>query len=278
MAQSKLNTLLVDDEPLALEGLRLRLSQIDQVEIIGECSSGEEAIELNNMLKPDLIFLDMEMPGINGLEVVEELRTCSDPIIIFVTAYDKYAVDAFELNADDYLVKPASLGRLKQAIDRAQQRHVPLANDGCQEKLMAALHDVSGISMPELEEWLDSDVPLPSGYPDKLEIKNSDNETVMVPTGSIDWIDAAGDYMCIHAAGETHILRITLKKLQQLLNPKLFFRIHKSTIVNAERVSKIIPLRNTECILVLDGDIQLKASRNFKDQVHALRSRQATHA
>ncbi|MBN8429422.1 response regulator transcription factor [Microbulbifer salipaludis] len=277
MTLTKLRTLLADDEPLALEGLRLRLSQIEEIEIVGECGSGEEAIELNARLAPDLIFLDMEMPGLNGLEVVEELRAASAPTVVFVTAYDTYAVEAFELRAEDYLVKPASLGRLKQAVERVVQRRAALPeHDNSQEKLLTALHNVSGISRTELEDWLESDAPLPASFPEKLEIKNSDNETVMVPTAAIDWVDAAGDYMCIHACGETHILRITLKKLQELLNPRVFFRIHKSTIVNADRVRKIIPLRNTECQLVLDGDVQLKASRNFREQVQALRARHRT--
>ncbi|GMG87962.1 LytTR family DNA-binding domain-containing protein [Biformimicrobium ophioploci] len=266
----KLRTLLVDDEPLALEGLRLRLAQLEGVEVVAECDSGKEAIDECARLAPDLVFLDMDMPGLSGLEVAEELKQGANPAIIFVTAHQEYAVSALDLGAEDYLLKPASLGRLRQAVERARQKTGAL-DDTVQERLLTALHDVSGISMPELQEWLETDGPLPIPYPEKIAIKNSDNDIVMVPARSIDWIDAAGDYMCIHVGEQTHILRITLKKLQQLLDPKLFFRIHKSTIVNGERVQKIIPMRNNECILELEGEIRLKASRNYRDQVQALK-------
>ncbi|WP_285764573.1 LytR/AlgR family response regulator transcription factor [Biformimicrobium ophioploci] len=270
MSGMKLRTLLVDDEPLALEGLRLRLAQLEGVEVVAECDSGKEAIDECARLAPDLVFLDMDMPGLSGLEVAEELKQGANPAIIFVTAHQEYAVSALDLGAEDYLLKPASLGRLRQAVERARQKTGAL-DDTVQERLLTALHDVSGISMPELQEWLETDGPLPIPYPEKIAIKNSDNDIVMVPARSIDWIDAAGDYMCIHVGEQTHILRITLKKLQQLLDPKLFFRIHKSTIVNGERVQKIIPMRNNECILELEGEIRLKASRNYRDQVQALK-------
>jgi len=274
MSDKPLTAILVDDEPLALEGLRLRLEKIPEVRVIGEASDGDHAIQLCHELSPDVLFLDLQLPGLNGIEVVQALQSDILPMIVFVSAYGEYALDAFELNAIDYLLKPANLGRLKKTVARLLERHSPENIDQEQAKekykLLKALGESSGVAISELENWLGSTGPLPTSYCQELIIKNSDNEKVFLPVTDIRWIDAAGDYMCVHTDKETHIVRITMKKLEQQLDERVFMRIHKSTLVNISCIESIKALRNSESLLTLGGDIQLKVSRNFSSAIQAL--------
>lgn len=265
-----LSAIVVDDEPLALEGLKLRLEKIPEIEVIGEANDGDQAIQLCQTLCPDVIFLDLRLPGLNGLEVVQALQTDIMPMVVFVSAYGEYALDAFELNAIDYVMKPANLGRLKQSVERIMQRISPRDASKEKYKLLKALGETSGIDVSELEVWLESDQPLPTRYNQELVIKNSDNEKVFLPTKDIRWIDAAGDYMCIHTHEETHIVRITMKKLADQLDPKIFSRIHKSTLVNVQCIKSIRSMRNSEAMLDLGGDVQLKVSRNFSAAIQKI--------
>ncbi|MCW8880497.1 MAG: LytTR family transcriptional regulator DNA-binding domain-containing protein [Kangiellaceae bacterium] len=267
MTERALTAILVDDEPLALEGLRLRLEKIPQVKVIGEASDGDQAIQLCQKLNPDVMFLDLQLPGLNGIEVVQALQSDVLPMVVFVSAYGEYALDAFELNAIDYVLKPANLGRLQKTVDRIIERHSPQNKHSEKFRLLKALGEASGIEITELEDWLKTDQPLPTKYNQELVIKNEDLEKVFLATKDIRWIDAAGDYMCIHTNQETHIVRITMKKLEEQLDPKMFARIHKSTLVNVNCIKSIKPLRNSECILDLGGDVQLKASRNYSANI-----------
>jgi len=274
MINSPLTAVIVDDEPLALEGLRLRLEKIPELEVIGEASDGDQAIQLCHELSPDVLFLDLQLPGLNGIEVVQALQSDILPMIVFVSAYGEYALDAFELNAIDYLLKPANLGRLKKTVARILERRSPENIDQEQAKekykLLKALGESSGVAISELEEWLGSDQPLPTSFCQELVIKNSDNEKVFLPVTDIRWIDAAGDYMCVHTKKETHIVRITMKKLESQLDERIFKRIHKSTLVNVNCIISIRALRNSESILALGDDVQLKVSRNFSSAIQAL--------
>tara|TARA_Y100000034_G_scaffold28152_1_gene33795 strand:- start:685 stop:1518 length:834 start_codon:yes stop_codon:yes gene_type:complete len=259
----QLTAVIVDDEPLALEGLSLRLAKIPEIKVIGQAENGDEAIKLCQTLEPDVLFLDLQLPGLNGIEVVQAMQSDTLPMIVFVSAYSEYAIEAFELNAIDYVLKPANLGRLQKTVSRILERQNPHQAEKEKFKLLNALGETSGIEITELEEWLESDEPLPTSINQEIVIKNSDNEKVLVPVKEIKWVDAAGDYMCVHTEKDTHVLRITMKKLQSLLDEKQFARIHKSTIVNLNHVISIKPLRNNESIVTLNDDIELKVSRNY---------------
>jgi two-component system LytT family response regulator len=272
MSVKTLSAIIVDDEPLALEGLRLRLEKIPEINVIAEASDGDQAIALCHELCPDVLFLDLRLPGLNGIEVVQALQSDILPMIVFVSAYGEYALDAFELNAIDYVLKPANLGRLKKTVGKLLTKHSPENSNKDREKfkLLQALVETSGIPISELENWLESDSPLPTSFCQELVIKNSDNEKVFLPVNTIRWIDAAGDYMCVHTDKETHILRITMKKLATQLDERMFKRIHKSTLVNVNSIKSIRSLRNNESILDLGDDIQLKVSRNYSSVIQQL--------
>lgn len=272
MSEKSLTAIIVDDEPLALEGLRLRLENIPEITIIGEACDGDQAIALCHELCPDVMFLDLRLPGLNGIEVVQALQSDILPMIVFVSAYGEYALDAFELNAIDYVLKPANLGRLKKTVERLLAKHNPDNTNKDKEKfkLLKALGETSGVSISALENWLETDNPLPTTFCQELIIKNSDNEKVFVPVNTIRWIDAAGDYMCVHTEKETHIVRITMKKLESQLDDRLFKRIHKSTLVNVHCIKSIRALRNSESILQLGDDVQLKVSRNYSSAIQKL--------
>lgn len=278
MTNHVLRTLIVDDEPLAIEGLKIRLSEFDSIDLVGTSSSAEEAKRQVANLKPDLIFQDYEMTGITGIEFIKLLPAEDRPLVIFVTAHKEYAIDAFNVDAVDYILKPATQKRIDRAIAKALKQftdeRVIERRRSVQEKLLYALHSVSGVELEKLEAWIEEDGPLPSRYPDKIAIKDCKGVTKFIPVKEIEWVDAAGDYMCLHQAGETHILRITLKKLQKLLSPVLFTRIHKSTIVNTSFIDEIVPLKNSEAIVVIGG-AELKVSRHYSETVRKLKSAQA---
>ena len=270
MINKPLTALIVDDEPLALEGLRLRLEKIPEIEVIAEASDGDQAIHLCQKLSPDVLFLDLRLPGLNGIEVVQALQADILPMVVFVSAYGEYALDAFELNAIDYVMKPANLGRLQKTVERIMQRVKPVDSGKEKFKLLRALGESSGIAVSELEDWLESDKPLPTPFVQELVIKNNDHEKVFLSIHDIRWIDAAGDYMCVHTNDETHVVRITMKKLESQLDPKVFSRIHKSTLVNVNCIKSIKPLRNSESILELGNDVQLNVSRNFSSDIQKI--------
>ena len=270
MIKKPLTAIIVDDEPLALEGLKLRLEKLPEINVIAEASDGDEAIHLCQTLCPDVLFLDLRLPGLNGIEVVQALQADIMPMVVFVSAYGEYALEAFELNAIDYVLKPANLGRLQKTVERILQRIEPKDSSNEKFKLLRALGETSGLAVTELEYWLTTDLPLPTLFNQELVIKNSDNEKVFLPIKEIRWIDAAGDYMCVHTANETHVVRITMKKLVSQLDPKIFSRIHKSTLVNVNCIKSIKPLRNSESILDLGDDVQLKVSRNFSSSIQTI--------
>ena len=217
-----------------------------------------------------MLFLDLRLPGLNGIEVVQALQADILPMVVFVSAYGEYALDAFELNAIDYVMKPANLGRLQKTVERIMQRVKPVDSAKEKFKLLRALGESSGIAVSELEDWLESDKPLPTPFVQELVIKNNDHEKVFLSIHDIRWIDAAGDYMCVHTNDETHVVRITMKKLESQLDPKIFSRIHKSTLVNVNCIKNIKPLRNSESILELGDDVHLKVSRNFSSDIQKI--------
>ena len=265
-----LKVIIVDDEPLARRGLRLRLENLSgsegALEIVAECGNGREARDQILALQPDVAFLDIQMPGVSGLELVQLLPKEEMPQIVFVTAYDQYAVEAFEVNAVDYVLKPIEEERLRLALRRVREKLGSENLAAQREQLLEAVADLTQETPQALEEKLAAGELGSSRYPEKIAIKDSGKIT-LVPAREIDWIDAAGDYMCVHANGETHVMRITMKELEQQLDPKVFQRIHRSTIVNLKRVREICAHINGEYHLVLNNGERLKMSRSYKNKV-----------
>ena len=263
-----LKALIVDDEQLARRGLDIRLQKFDDIEICGECRNGREAIDAVREQSPDIVFLDVQMPGIDGFEVLRRLSGSDMPIIIFVTAYDEFALKAFEANALDYLLKPINDERLSAAIERARQARDDKLACEHRSKLLKLVCELTGRELT-LEGAISATATARNSFPERLAIRDS-GETVNVNVESIDWIDAAGDYMCVRAAGDTHVLRGTMKRLEELLDPEKFVRIHRSTIVNRLRVRSLRPHRNGEYFLTLDNQRELKLSRKYKTNLDRL--------
>ena len=267
---SKLKTIIVDDEPLALDLLRSILSALEDVEIVAECSNGRDAIAAASSLHPDLVFLDIQMPGINGFEVVKAMQSDTMPMVIFATAYNQFAIDAFDLHAVDYVLKPLAPARIERAVQRAVERYstqddeaghkMPLI--GAIEEITKRLDKESGVPSPAAEA-------LPEGIKRKLLIRDS-GVVKVVPFGDIDWVDAAGDYMCVHALGETHIVRSTLRELLEKLDEQMFIRIHRSTVVNIERVVSVTRLQKGGSLLHLADGNSLRVSRNYREAIRSL--------
>jgi len=268
-----LSTIIVDDEPLARKGLEVRLSDHKDVDIIAKCHNGREALEAVRAYEPDLMFLDIQMPGLNGFEVVQAIieQGLKLPLVIFVTAFDQYALQAFEVHAQDYLLKPADEVRLAESMDKVRQKLINSENAAHKSKLIQLVSDVTGNDCEKILEELSNNQPVSlSSFSDILAIKDA-GEVSRVPVKDILWIDAAGDYMCVHTHDTTHILRKTMKQLEESLDPKQFVRSHRSTIVNKNYVDKFCSQLNGEYYLVMSNGKELKVSRSYKEKVkHAV--------
>lgn len=265
MAESALRAIVVDDESLARKGLKLRLDQIEGVEVVQECVNGREALDSVVQLQPDVIFLDIQMPGMSGFDVISNMQQEDMPLVIFVTAFDQYAIEAFDVHAVDYLLKPIDDERLRCAVERARSHLVHKDAVTDKQRLLELIISITGKSELSVSQLL-RDYSGVKSYPDRIAIKDG-GETTRVPATDIDWVDAAGDYMCIHANDETHIMRITMKELEQQLDPAIFQRVHRSTIVNLDRVTKVCSHMNGEFYLVLSNGAKVKMSRSYKDKV-----------
>ena len=272
-----LSTIIVDDEPLARKGLAIRLKAHDNINVIEQCCNGREAIEAIRAYQVDLMFLDIQMPGLNGFQVIESIieQGLAMPVVVFVTAFDQYALKAFEVHALDYLLKPADEHRLEQTIDKIQNYFKSSADTAHKSKLVRLVSDVTGNDYQQILTELDNDQELTlSNYSDVLVIKDA-GEVNRIFVKDILWIDAAGDYMCVHALEtkqnstqeNTYILRKTMKELEVCLDPKQFIRNHRSTIVNKNIIDKFCSQVNGEYFLVLKNGKELKVSRSYKDKV-----------
>jgi two-component system LytT family response regulator len=270
-----LKSIIVDDEPLARKGLAVRLAEHDDIELIAQCCNGREAIETIRAYSPDLMFLDIQMPGLSGFDVIETIieQGLKMPAVVFVTAFDQYALKAFEVHALDYILKPADENRLQQTIEKVRSYFRNSLDDEQKTKLVRLVSDVTGNDYQKILTELDNNQELSiSTYSDILAIKDG-GEVSRVPVKDILWVDAAGDYMCVHAIGgakgqeNTHILRKTMKELEVCLDPKQFIRNHRSTIVNKHYIDKFYSQVNGEYYLVLQNGKELKVSRSYKDKV-----------
>ncbi|MAQ02419.1 MAG: DNA-binding response regulator [Alteromonadaceae bacterium] len=271
MSQQKIKTLIVDDEPLARSGLRLRLEKFDDVEVVAECQNGLDAVSMISQHRPDLVFLDIQMPGLNGFQVINKLKELKQPIpmIIFVTAYDSYAIKAFDVHALDYLLKPADDERLSAALKKVREYFATQNQDEQSRKLVNLVAELTGDDCEEILRKLASGEAVETNpYPDVLAIKDG-SEVTRVNVSDIQWIDAAGDYMCVHALDGMHIMRKTMKELEQELNPQLFVRVHRSAIANIRYVKKLVSHISGEYHLILNNDTELKVSRSHRDKVKA---------
>ena len=259
-----IRTILVDDEPLAIQGLQLRLQKHEDVEVVETCSNGREAIRAIKTHKPDLVFLDIQMPGFDGFSVIQGLMEVEPPLVVFVTAYSDHAIRAFEAQAMDYLMKPVEEDRLADTMDRIRQRLSE--KRGVEEigRLKEVLAEVAPDAMEGVESGEDSHAS--SRYEKLINIKDR-GQIFRVDVDSIEKIDAAGDYMCIYTGDNTLILRETMKDLEKRLDPRRFQRVHRSTIVNLDLVRQVKPHTNGECFLVLDSGSQVKVSRSYRDVV-----------
>jgi two-component system LytT family response regulator len=269
-----IRTLIVDDEPLARRGLELRLQDAPDIQIVRHCANGREAIAAIAEEAPDLMFLDIQMPGLSGLDVVAQVPQESMPMIVFVTAFDRYAINAFEAHALDYLLKPVDDARLAAALERVRAQWQQKLAAAQREQLLALLADLTGkgeISPDALAQTAGNGTAA-RRYATLLPIR-SGRETLRLDVATIDWIDAAGDYMCLHAGGQTHVLRATMKELEEMLDPLVFQRVHRSTIVNLARVRSLRPHLNGECFLKLQSGQEIKLSRSFRDKVELLLDR-----
>ena len=259
-----IRTILVDDEPLAIQGLRLRLEKHDDVEIIETCSNGREAIRAIKTNKPDLVFLDIQMPGFDGFSVVQGLMEVEPPLFVFVTAYSNHALREFEAQAVDYLMKPVEEERLADTLDRVRQRLSEKRGAEEAGKLKEVLAEVAPDAMENAGGT--DDGPASNRFEKLINIKDR-GQIFRVDVDTIEKIDAAGDYMCIYTGDNTLILRETMKDLEKRLDPRRFQRVHRSTIVNLDLVRQVKPHTNGECFLVLDSGSQVKVSRSYRDVV-----------
>jgi two-component system LytT family response regulator len=255
---------LVDDEKLAIQGLELRLQPFDDIEIVATCHNGRDAIRKIKTLKPDLVFLDIQMPGFDGFSVVQGVMDIDPPLFVFVTAYSEHAIKAFEAQAIDYLMKPVEPERLADTMDRVRSRLADKRTSDELDRLRNVINEVAPDAADNLSS-IDDDVAS-TRFEKLINIKDR-GQIFRVDVESIERIDAAGDYMCIYTADNSLILRETMKDLEKRLDPRTFQRVHRSTIVNLDQVRQVKPHTNGECFLVLESGAQVKVSRSYRDVV-----------
>jgi len=258
-----IRTILVDDEKLAIQGLQVRLQAFDDVEVIDTCSNGREAIRKIKTEKPDLVFLDIQMPGFDGFSVVKGVMEIDPPLFVFVTAYEEHAIRAFEANAVNYLMKPVDEVRLADTIERVRERIAHRKSSEDAEHLLDVLAEVAP---DRAAQFTDADGGAGDRFEKLINVKDR-GQIFRVEVGSIEHIEAAGDYMCIYTGDNSLILRETMKDLERRLDPRKFQRVHRSTIVNLDQVRQVKPHTNGECFLVLDSGAEVKVSRSYRDVV-----------
>ena len=249
-----IRTLIIDDVALARERLKRLLAGDPEIEIVGECDNGEKAVTAIRTLTPDLIFLDVQMPALDGFGVLEALNKEQTPAVIFVTAHNEYAIQAFEVNALDYLLKPVDQERLNKAVERAKSLLAKSNRDNDLDTRFRAMIE---------------DIKSGSKYIKRLTIKLT-GRTILLPTDEIDWIETHGNYLKVHAGRESHLIRGTMQALEPKLDPEKFVRVHRSVIVNVEKIKEIYPRSNGDQDLVLQNGQQLMLSRNFREKFFAV--------
>ena len=254
----KLRTLIVDDEPLARERIKRFLRDEADIEIIGECGNGKDAIATINGQSPDLVFLDIQMPEKNGFDVIRSLNGGKMPAIVFVTAYDQYALQAFDVHALDYLLKPFTRERIHRAVSRARE-------------------SIENRRMGDIDERLISliaDLKTEKKYLERLVVKST-GRVFFLRADEIDWIEAAGNYVKLHVGRDTHMIRDTMNGIEGKLDPDKFLRIHRSTVVHIDRIKELHPMFSGDYAVILRDGTELALSRNYRERFLELFENQA---
>ena len=243
-----IRALIVDDEPLSRERIRMLLAEHREMEIIGECADGAEAVAAIRTQSPDLVFLDIQMPEMDGFEVLQQLHGVSMPVVIFVTAYDAYAIRAFEVNAADYLLKPVDPARFAAALERVTRSH----QDDVVERM---LHAVESIKRPRFRT--------------RIVVRDAKG-AFFLPVEEITWLEAADNYVRLHAGEASYLIRETLKNIEASLDPERFVRVHRSAMVNLEKIARVEPWSRGEYAIVLRDGTKLTSSRAYGSAFRAL--------
>lgn len=247
----RIRTVIVDDERLARQRVRRLLSREADIDVLGECASAEEASAILRDVEVDLLFLDIQMPQTDGFDLLASLEEDKVPVVVFVTAYDEYALKAFEVHAFDYLLKPFDSDRFARTLAAAREQVAKLRDsNSTSERLDALVAELRGRKK----------------YPARIPVKSS-GRIVFVRIPDIDWIEAADNYVCLHVGGETHLLRETMSALEKRLDPQEFARIHRSTIVNLDRVKELRAWFHGEYLVVLTDGTELNLSRSYRDRM-----------
>jgi two-component system LytT family response regulator len=254
-----LRVIIVDDEEFARRGIRARLQASKDVDVVAECGSGRKAVDVIRRTRPDLVFLDVQMPGMDGFGVVDALAGQSLPRVIFVTAHDQHAIRAFEVNALDYLLKPIDDERFDMALARARESICARRDGDLGRRLAAAVRDADTSKEP----------PSPHAYAERFVVRLA-GRVVFVRSAEIDWVEAAGDYVTLHVGKKPWLLRETMAAMAAKLPPQKFARIHRSAIVNVERIVELRPYDNGEYFVRLADGIELKLSRTYRNALQRL--------
>ncbi|HEX9927061.1 MAG TPA: LytTR family DNA-binding domain-containing protein [Pyrinomonadaceae bacterium] len=245
--------LIVDDEPLARERVRRHLRDEPGIEIVGEAGNGREAVSAIEEKTPDLVFLDVQMPEMNGFDVLKALEENKIPAIVFTTAYDKYAIQAFEFHALDYLLKPFSRERFRRSVRHAREQLENSRQSGnIDERLVSLLENLKA-----------------KKYLERIVVKNS-GRVFFIKTDEIDWIEAAGNYLKLHVGRDAHLIRETMQSIEAKLDPEKFFRIHRSTLVQIDRIKELHPLFGGDYAVILRNGTELNLSRNYRERLPEL--------
>ncbi len=254
-----IKAVIVDDEALARDAIRLRLEGEPDIEVVGEAADGADAVELLRKIHPDLLFLDVQMPVMDGFEVIEHVPSDQLPIVVFVTAYDQYALKAFETHALDYLLKPFTASRFHAAIDRARLEVAKSGDRGTHQRLVELLEERRRARARPAEGS-------GQGYLTRLAVKRN-QRIALIGAGDIDWIESSGNYAHLHAHGASYVVRMTMGELERRLDPARFARIHRSTIVQIDRIQDIIAAWHGDFDVTLRDGTVLRLSRNYRDRV-----------
>ena len=246
---TKIRTLIVDDEPMARERVTSLLNQQPDIEVVGHCADGEQAVAAIERLSPELVFLDVQIPVIDGFGVIRAVTPQRMPMVVFTTAYDEYALKAFEVHALDYLLKPFDALRFQRALERARERLERQRTGDLGRRLLAMVQDAK----PELPNA------------DRILIRSS-GRIYFIRVDDIDWVDAAGNYVRLHVKGEAHLFRETMNAMEKRLDPTRFARVHRSHVVNINRIKEIVP-HGGEHVIVLQNGTRLTLSRGYRDRL-----------
>jgi two-component system LytT family response regulator len=248
-----LTALIVDDEPLAREGLRMLLAEDPEVAAIHEAKDGREAVAAIQGTRPDLVFLDVQMPEMDGFGVVAEVGAEHMPAVVFVTAHDRYAIQAFEINAIDYLLKPVTEERFRQALARAKARLNAKPTDDASRQILSLLETIAS----------------PRRYLKRLAVRSA-GKTVFVDVEDVDWLEAAENYVQLHAGRAGHLIHVTMNTLEKSLDPETFVRIHRSVIVNVNRIKELQPALHGEYTITLTNGVRLQSGRMYNAKLRTL--------